>query len=178
MKLTLGRKLGFGFGVILFLMVLSAVLTYVKASDIKETQELITGIRVPTIGALKDLQRELNQTQSKGRQAILAGNDSSHWEAAKKAFDTAWDDIGKDVAQLEELAPRWTEQANRDRFAEIKKQLVILRETQEPIIKQAASGERDAVIKAGSEYAAKATPVTEAIKKPLGEMADNSITNI
>jgi CHASE3 domain sensor protein len=45
MKLTLGKKLGLGFGVILALMVLSAVLTYSKASAIKETQDRITGLR-------------------------------------------------------------------------------------------------------------------------------------
>ena len=75
MKLTLARKLGLGFGVVLFLMALSGVLTYFKASSIKETQERAMSVRVPTIGALKNLQRDLNQTQSKGRQAILAGGD-------------------------------------------------------------------------------------------------------
>ena len=65
MKLTLGKKLGLGFGVILALMVLSAVLTYSKASAIKETQTTITSMRTPTVDACKDLQRELNQTQSK-----------------------------------------------------------------------------------------------------------------
>jgi methyl-accepting chemotaxis protein len=172
MKLTLGKKLGLGFGVILALMVLSAVLTYSKASAIKETQDRITGLRVPTIGALKDLQRDLNQTQSKGRQAILAGSDSAGWGVAKKGFDGAWDDIGKDVAKLDELAPRWSKQENRDRLAETKKDLTTLREVQETIMKAAASGEREAVAKAGADYVKRATETTEAIKKPLGEMAD------
>ena len=79
MKLTLGRKLGLGFGIILALMVLSVALTYSKASAIKETQAMITEVCVPTIGALKGLQGELNQTQSKGRQAILAGSDAALW---------------------------------------------------------------------------------------------------
>jgi methyl-accepting chemotaxis protein len=172
MKLTLGKKLGLGFGVILALMVLSAVLTYSKASAIKETQDRITGLRVPTIGALKDLQRDLNQTQSKGRQAILAGSDSAGWGVAKKGFDGAWDDIGKDVAKLDELAPRWSKQENRDRLAETKKYLTTLREVQETIMKAAASGEREAVAKAGADYVKRATETTEAVKKPLGEMAD------
>src|SRR5579864_5656208 len=150
MRFTLGRKLGLGFGAVLTLTVLSAVLTYTKASAVKETQEHITGMRVPTIGSCKDLQRELNQTQSKGRQAILAGGEPARFEAAKKAFDTAWDDIGKDVARLDELSPRWTLQVNRDRLAETKKQLPALREIQEAIMKQATSGERDAVTKAGN----------------------------
>ena len=173
MRYTLGRKIGLGFVSVLALMVLSAVLTYTKASAVKETQGRITMVRVPTIDACKDLQRDLNQTQSKGRQAILAGTEPARREAAKKSFDGAWDDIGKDVARLEELAPSWTLQANRDRLAATKNQLVLLRTTQEEIMKHAASGEHDAVIAAGNEYADKATEATEAIKKPLGEMADS-----
>ncbi|MFZ1006375.1 MAG: methyl-accepting chemotaxis protein [Candidatus Sulfotelmatobacter sp.] len=178
MKLTLGRKLGLGFGTILALMVLSVVLTYSKASSIKETQTLITEVRVPTISALKDLQRELNQTQSKGRQAILAGNEQGRWEAASKLFGVTWDEIGKIVARLDELSPHWTTQANRDRLVELKQELPSLRETQEALMKQAASGEHDAVVKAGNDYADKATVITEAIKKPLGDLADSFASTI
>jgi methyl-accepting chemotaxis protein len=174
MKLTLGKKLGLGFGVILALMVLSAVLTYMKASAIKEAQNLSTTVRIPTIGAAKDLQRDLRQTQSKGRQATLAGNESARWEKAKKGFDSAWDDIGKDAARLDELSPKWTLQANRDRFAEIKKQLPSLREVQEAAMKHATGSERDAVAKAGNEYTDNATPADAAIQKPLSEMADSN----
>ena len=176
MKLTLGKKLGLGFGVILALMVLSAVLTYSKASAIKETQTTITSMRTPTVDACKDLQRELNQTQSEGRQAILAGSDSARWADAKKAFDASWDEIGKIVARLDDLSPHWSLQANRDRLAEVKKQLPVLREIQETVMKKAAGDEHDAVAKAGNEYADKATVATEAIKKPLGDLVDTITT--
>jgi methyl-accepting chemotaxis protein len=176
MKLTLGKKLGLGFGVILALMVLSAVLTYSKASAIKETQTTITSVRTPTVDACKDLQRELNQTQSEGRQAILAGSDSARWADAKKAFDASWDEIGKIVARLDDLSPHWSLQANRDRLAEVKKQLPVLREIQETVMKKAAGDEHDAVAKAGNEYADKATVTAEAIKKPLGDLVDTITT--
>ncbi len=173
MKLTLGKKLGLGFGGILAFMVLSAGLAYMKASAIRETQLRVTGVRVPTIGAAKDLQRDLNQTQSKGRQVILAGSDSARSEPAKRAFDSSWDDIGKDVAKLEELSPRWTLQANRDLLVATKEKIPMLRETQEAIMKRAAGGQREAVVSAGNDFADQATTITEAIKKPLGEMADS-----
>jgi methyl-accepting chemotaxis protein len=173
MKLTLGRKLGLGFSTILALMVLSVVLTYSKASAIKETQDHAMTVRVPTIGALKDLQRDLNQAQSKGRQVILAGSESARWEAGKRVFDSNWDEIGKDISRLDVLSASWSEQANRDRFAETKKQLPALREVQEAAMKNATGTERDAVAKAGNEFADKATVVVEALKKPLGDMADS-----
>ncbi len=146
MKLTLGKKLGLGFGVILALMILSAVLTYSKARAIKETQEHTMTLRVPTINALTALQRELNQTQSKGRQAVLAGTEPAKWEAAKKLYDSAWDNIGKDLAKLDDLASQWSLQANRDQLAEMKKQIPALREAQETAMKHATGDDRDAVV--------------------------------
>jgi methyl-accepting chemotaxis protein len=173
MKLTLGKKLGLGFVSILVLMIFSAVLTYVKASAIREAQNYIVMVRVPSIGACKDLQRDLNQTQSKGRQAILAGKQSAQWAAAKKIFDSTWDDIGKDVARLEELSPQWNLQSNRDLLFETTKLLPALREDQEEAMKHATGNQRDAMARAGDEFADNATPIAEAIKKPLGEMADS-----
>ncbi len=173
MKLTIGKKLGLGFGLILSLMVVSAVLTYVKAGAIQEGHDRTINMRFPSIAACKDLQRELNQTQSKGRQAVLAGTEPARREAAKKLFDDNWDAIGKDVARLDELAPKWSFQANRDHLADLKQQLPVLRAAQESAMSHAASGEHDAVLRGGDEFADQATPANEAIKKSLGSLADS-----
>ena len=100
MKLTTGRKVGLGFGIVLALMILSGVLTHFKASAVQETQERTMQVRVPTFNALTSLQRELNQTQSKGRQVILAGGEPDRREAAQKLFDSSWDAIEKDLGCL------------------------------------------------------------------------------
>jgi len=173
MKLTLGKKLALGFGVILALMVFNAGLAYVKANTIKERQGQAMALRIPTIAALKDLQRDLNQTQSRARQAILSGGEPGRREAAKTLFDASWSDVAKDVSKLDELAPKWTLQANRDRLVEVKQELPSLREFQEAAMKHAASSERDAIPKSGNEFADTATPVTDAIEKPLGDMSDS-----
>jgi methyl-accepting chemotaxis protein len=173
MRFTLGKQLGLGFACVLALTVLSAILTYVRAGAIKEAQDRAMVERVPTRYACTDLQRDVNQTQSKGRQVILAGNQSARWEAAKKTFDSNWDTIGKDVARLDELSFHWTLKADRDRLAEIKQKLPSLREFQETAMKRAAGRERGAIVKAGNEFADTATPVNEAIKKPLGDIADS-----
>jgi methyl-accepting chemotaxis protein len=176
MKLTLGRKLGLGFGVILALMVLSAVITYRKASSIKDEQDLALAVRVPSIKATSDLQKDLEQTQNEGRRAIVAGSQTARWDAAKKAFDESWDEVGKDVARLDELSPHWTVQANRDHLMETKQELASLREFQETAMKHATEKNSDAILKAGNEFADTSTPVTEAIEKPLGEMAETFAT--
>ena len=174
MKLTLGKKLGMGFGCILTLMVCSAVLTYEKASAIQQNQEHAFKVRVPGITACKDLQRDLNQTASTARQAILAGADRARREEAKKEVDATWADIEEqEVATLDVLAPGWTLQENRDRYDELKKLLPVLREAEEAAMKRAAGGERDAVAVAGNEFADNGVPINNAMKLTLGDMADS-----
>jgi len=108
-------------------MVFSATMSYLKSADIRQSQDATFELRFPSVEASRDLQRDLNQTQNKGRQAVLAGAEPARKEEAKKLFDGAWDVVGKDMAGLDELAPKWILQANRDRLDDIKKQLAILR---------------------------------------------------
>jgi methyl-accepting chemotaxis protein len=176
-RFTIGRKIALGFVSVLTLMVISSVITYMKVSSIKETQDRAVNVRFPTTKTCADLQRDLNQAQSKGRQAILAGGEPTRWLEARNIYDSNWAAIAADITKLDEAAPRWSLQANRDRLAEIKKQLPILREAQESAMKRATMRDREAVVRAGNEFADKATPITEGIKKPLGEISD-SITSL
>jgi CHASE3 domain sensor protein len=164
MQLTLGRKLGLGFGAILALMVLSAILTFLRAKAIQDTQSRAMTLRVPTVDAVKDVQRDLNQTQNKGRQVILAGADAERRQAAQKLFEEAWNNVGKDFARLNELSVRWTAQANKDRLLEVNQELGSLRELQEAAMKKAASGDHDAIMKAGKEFTDMATASSDAIR--------------
>jgi len=173
MRFTLGKQLGLGFACVLALTILSAVLTNVKAGAIKEAQDRAMAVRVPTIRACTELQRDLNQTQNDGRQAILAGNQSTRSDSAKKSFDRDWEEIAKDVARLDELSPQWTSQANRDRLTETKQELPSLREFQEAGLRSVKGKGHDIVTKAGNEFTDTAAPVTEAIKKSLGDIEDS-----
>jgi methyl-accepting chemotaxis protein len=174
MRLTLGRKLGLGFGVILGLIVVDTTLTYLQANAIKMHQDRAMGVSMPTLEACRNLQRDLNQTQSQGRQAILAGTETARRVSAKKLFDEAWEDIDKDVARMDELAPQWAVPQNRNLLLEVKKQLPDLRKVQEEAIGRTRS-ERDSTIRAGNEFADHATVSAEAIKKNLGDMAASFI---
>jgi len=178
MKLTLGKKLGLGFGIILALMVLNSMMSYIKSSDIQKSQNIMLNMRVPSMLTARKLQTDLNQTQSKGRQAVLAGAEPDRQATAKKLFDGTWDEIAKDVAQMDQLAPQWVVQANRDHLDEIKKQLPLLRAAQEEAMSHATGSERDAVVKGGNEFADKATPANEAIKQSLGNMVEEFDTRL
>ncbi|MGA9899419.1 MAG: methyl-accepting chemotaxis protein, partial [Terriglobales bacterium] len=173
MKLTLGKKLGLGFAVVLALMIFSSAMTYMKSANIKQSQDTTFEVRIPQGEASRELQRDLNQTASKGRQVILAGTEAVRREEAKQAFDEAWSAVGKDVAKLDELAPRFSLQANRDRLAEVKQQLPQLRTAEEGAMTRANSSDRDSVTKAGDQYSDEAIPINNAIKKSLGGMSES-----
>jgi methyl-accepting chemotaxis protein len=173
MKLTLGKKLGLGFGVILVLMVVSAATSYFKLDGIRDTEQKILTVRVPTIEALRDLQTRLQYSASKARQVILAGTEPARRGAPAQAFATAWDAIGKDIATLQELSPRWSKQENRDLLAKTKESLASLRPIQQETMEASASGGPNAVTKAGDDYADKATPIGDAAVKSLSEISDS-----
>ncbi|MGA7078661.1 MAG: methyl-accepting chemotaxis protein [Terriglobales bacterium] len=175
MKLTLGKKLGLGFGTILALMVFSAAMNYVRSANIRASEDAAIEMRFPAIEVSRMLQRDLNYTQVKGRQAILAGTDHARWQEAKKAYETAWKSIEKDVAQLDTLAPKWPPE-DRDRLQDIKQHIPWLRSTEDAAINHAVSGERDAVIRAGNENADLVTPANIAVKKSLDGLADSLVT--
>src|SRR5258708_8442514 len=132
MKLTLAKKLGLGFAVILALMVFTATMSYLKSDNIRESQDVTFELRFPSLEAARTLQRDLNQSQSKGRQTVLAGTEPARREEAKKLFDETWSDIEKDTTPLDELPPKWILQPNRDHLNQIKKQLPFLPPAKHP----------------------------------------------
>jgi methyl-accepting chemotaxis protein len=173
MKLTLGKKLGMGFGTILVLMAASAVVSNLKIAAIREMENNILDVRVPTIDLVRKCQTNVQQSGSEARRVILAENEPGRRTAAEKGFATAWDDIEKNTAGLQEISPRWTTQENRNRLATIKTQLAELRQAQRSLMDAATSGARDAAIRAGNDYADKVTPATDELTKLLGGLAES-----
>jgi methyl-accepting chemotaxis protein len=172
MKFTIGNKLGLGFATVLGLMIVSSTLAYIKERVIRDIGVTVD-IRAATEKALAGLQRDLNQTQSKGRQAVLAGTEQTRRDVARKAFISAWDDCKKDAAVVDELAPKWTVQENRDRWGKAKEVLPKLREAQEASMDLAIGTSAESVVKGGNDFADKATSVNDPLKAVLGEMADS-----
>lgn len=171
MKLTLGKELGLGFGVILALMIASTFLSYLRVGGVEQTQTELMGNRVPTLDGIRKLQRDLFQTGSKCRQAILAGAQSERREDGIRRFDLIWSDVDHDVATLAELSSKWSLQENRDQMAKIKQQIPEAHQLQRHTIQVASAGGAEAVLKAGNEYADVATPRIDAMVKDLGDLA-------
>jgi methyl-accepting chemotaxis protein len=171
MKFTLGRKLGLGFAVILALMVVSAGLSYRKASEIKEIEHYVLSNRVPAIRAVAQIQDDLDYSGSKTRQVILAATEPGRFSDAQRRFDAAWDRIDKSVEKVTQMSAGWQLQENKDRAAELKRNMPQIRAAQEAAINTAKSGARDAVVTAGNEYADKVTPLIDANAKIAADLA-------
>ncbi len=169
MKLTVGKKLGLGFGTILVVMVFSSVVSYSKARTIREVEARVD-IHVSSQKALFELQRDVNRAQSKGREVILLGSQPPVTKA-RDQFSSNWKDIDKDIAALNQLAPEWPVQENRDRLAKAEAQLPGLRKAQESAMSLANGGSADGIVKSGSEYRDKATAVKDPLDATLGDMA-------
>jgi methyl-accepting chemotaxis protein len=170
-NLTLGKKLGFSFAVILGLAVIGSAISYFKLSNIIQTLDVTFELRFPSTEAIKDLQRDINMTSVKARQAILAGSQPDRREVAQKLWNKTWENVEQDIPRLEQLAPRWVLQENRDRLAKIKEQLTILHDAQRQAIEHASGGSSD-VIKAGNEYTDNGTAVADALRQTINSMSD------
>ena len=176
MKLTLGRKLALSFGSILTLMVVSAGITYTKLTNIDARQNRVLDVRVPTVMASESLERDLNWSANKGRQSVLAGAEPAKREEAKKQYDGAWGDMNKDLAELNELAPHWTVQANRDRLARIKQELPTFRQAMESAMNHTVDASPSAIVKAGNEFTEKTAATLATIKTALEDMVSSQKT--
>ena len=174
MRFTIGRKLAGAFGTILGLMLLSTVLSYMKSLEMRSLQEFIVGTRVPTLEAIRELQRDLNQVISKARHAALAGTQPQRHQAARSLFEENWSTVQKDVTRLDDISKQWVMQENKDRLAEIERQLPGLKQVYEESMDLSASGQRDAIVKAGNMLADKGTVVNESIKAVLGDLASSN----
>jgi methyl-accepting chemotaxis protein len=174
-RLTVGRKLGLSFAVILAFMVGSTVVTYEQSEEVKRTEDLLLQVRVPTLTASRELQRDMNQAASKARQTVLAGASTSRKAKAQKLLDAAWIDINKDLDRLDELSPGWSMPANLDRLAEIHRLIPAYRKIQAEIVQGASNGTPKAALAAGVEMEEKTVVVNDQIKKAVGEMGDSAV---
>jgi methyl-accepting chemotaxis protein len=173
MRLTIGRKLGLGFGAILALMVLTTAISYSKLVGVRRLQQVILETRGPSLQACVKLRSELDETQSEGRQVILAGSETKRREDAIKLYDSAWDAIQKETGTLDGLVLNWQSQRDRDLLNAVKQELPQLHEQQESILRYTSHGDRDAVVRTGDEFTDKGAVITESVRKRLGELVDS-----
>jgi methyl-accepting chemotaxis protein len=173
MKVKLGMKLAGGFGVVLSLMIVSAALSYIRLNTIKENTKRMTELQVPSRRALRALQGHLDDSNAKARQAILAGTQPDRRQKAQQVFQESWSAIDKEMANLQELSPRWERHEDQAKLSTLKENLPKIKALQEDTMTNAASGVRDAIVEEGNDYTDRVTPFVIENTKGLDELANS-----
>src|SRR3954465_9188094 len=62
-RLTIGRKIGLGFGIILFLFITASVLTTLTLNESRRKTDQVTEIYNPSVAVLKDLDNLVNRSK-------------------------------------------------------------------------------------------------------------------
>jgi methyl-accepting chemotaxis protein len=178
MKFTLARKLGLGFGAILLLMCLCAVLAYEKSLAIRAVEHFILSNRVPSIIATAELRDTLDYAGAKSRQCILAGGDPARAKVAEQQLDEAWSKADEALSRLKELSSDWLVDENKNRLARIEEILPKIREVERAAIASSKGATPETIIRAGNQYIDNLSPVKASLTKEITGLGDSLSTTL
>ena len=174
MNLSLGKKFGFGYAVILGLVICSAAWTYGKISGMRNTGSSLTTRRIPEIIYSKDLVGQTNLTMSKGREYVLAETPEA-LQNAKRDWDKAWAAIDTDVAKLQELIAQSTDAAQRKSFSEICDRITAFRKMQETGLQLRTANGPDSFKVAGAYFGYQVSPFNKQTKAALEQLVQKFV---
>lgn len=133
MKLTIGKKLGLSFGVILFLMIISGGVTYILVLDNEKVQHQVVNLRMKTVLLGKDVTNGVNSSLAALRGYMILGKDPAKADLMRNARVEAWQTIEASIKQFQQLAQNWTVPANVKRLQSIRQELSVFKQAQQEI---------------------------------------------
>ncbi len=133
LKLTIGKKLGLGFGVLVALIVASSTITYYELSELNNTESLVVDLRYPTMIAGRDMVNGMNHSLAGLRGYMILGADPAKAEVFKKDRADAWKEIDDALKQMEAFAVNWTDPANIEYLNQVKKEVAGFRIAQQEV---------------------------------------------
>lgn len=148
MRMTLGKKLGLGFGVVLALMIFTAVLGCFKISVAQQYDSRILTVRYPTQLHNKTIVFFLTQSQSKEREYILLADDVEAGKRARQDWENTWNSINGEVQDLGDLSSQFTAQDSKDDVTEIRNHLTTLRTIQDSCFQVRRAGHNETILSA------------------------------
>ena len=103
MRLTIGQKLGLGFGGVVLLMIASSGLVYQALDRISENTQRMTDEAVPALSAADNLLIALNRTTASLRGSLLLGDDETQAAYFESEIATSTEEIDKAMENLKAL---------------------------------------------------------------------------
>jgi len=173
--MKLGKQIGAGFGVVLASMALSSVVVYPKVMRMLGIGTYIIETRIPTITTDYRLTMNLELTQTRSRDVILANGDRAGIDKARQSWEKQWELVREDLAKEQEYSVHWVLQENRDRLAFAQSEAPKLQQDQAKLFALASEGSPEGVKRAKDLLYTATKPRTDAIKAKLAEMRDSRV---
>jgi len=127
--LTIGKKVGFGFGIIVFILMGVVLSTIQQVRTMEKLTKRVVDLRTPTAHASLMMLNGINHSLASLRAWILLG-DSKYKEGRTQAWK---EQIEPSLAQMHRLAPHWTETENQTRLIAIEKEMDAIKNFQQKI---------------------------------------------
>lgn len=119
MKFSVGQKLAIAFGLIICLLLISAITTYNMVNNNKQIQNKILNLRYPTVLAGKDLNTGIYASLAALRGYMILGKDPAKGQNMKQARIDAWSGIDGSIQIFEKMSINWTDPKNKTRLTEM-----------------------------------------------------------
>jgi methyl-accepting chemotaxis protein len=127
--MTIGKKVGLGFGVITLILVGVVLLTIQQVRTMEVITKRVVDLRTPTAHASLMMLNGINHSLASLRGWILLGDPKFHTERA-----LAWaEQINPSLKQMHQLAPNWTDSENKARLKTIEKEIDDFKKAQQKI---------------------------------------------
>ena len=127
--MTIGKKVGLGFGIITLILMGVVLLTIQQVRTMEVTTKRVVELRTPTAHASLMMLNGMNHSLASLRGWILLGDPKFQAE-----HSVAWDEqIYPSLKQMHELAPKWTDPENKTRLKSIEEEINIFKSTQKKI---------------------------------------------
>lgn len=173
MKMTMGRKLGIGFGLIIVLMILSTVIGQMKVTELNVVQGRVTDLRFPTMVAGRDLINGINHSLAALRGYMILGGDEEKAKLFKGDRVKAWQELDDALARFDAFSKSWTDPKNVEALQRMKTELDAFRKAQQEI---EAISHTDENVPAVNLLVTEAAPRAGKMIVALGTIIDEEVT--
>jgi methyl-accepting chemotaxis protein len=127
--MTIGKKVGLGFGVITLILMGVVLLTIQQVRTMEVITKRVVDLRTPTAHASLMMLNGINHSLASLRGWILLGDPKFQTERA-----LAWaEQINPSLKQMHKLAPSWTDPENKARLKTIEKEIDDFKKAQQKI---------------------------------------------
>ncbi|MCW3082901.1 MAG: hypothetical protein JWP12_267 [Bacteroidetes bacterium] len=99
LRFTIGRKIGLGFGIIIFLTIIAFLLTNVTLNDSRKKTDQVTEIYNPSVATLKELDNLLNRSKLLITKwfYVQTGDDAAHKKALRHLLDYEYPEVKTNI---------------------------------------------------------------------------------